>query len=269
MDVTSINHLESPQNTKAVCVNCTTRSHCLNGKLTVEEVNNIPAQFIRRTTLKDGQYLYKKGDPLTHVFNLRFGSIKSEMLSLNGIRQITHFSLPGELLGLDGIGNGTYQIDAISIGTSEVCIISTANLKTITSALPVLQNSIETSLGALLNATNVHLFDLINLNANEKLADFLIDYSNRISMNGFDRDNFVLPMNRVDLASYLGVTIETLSRSITQLEKMGAIKNNNRNIEFVSRKPIFDFLDPTVLRDKHASKKPDSPKYPPEFEKRK
>lgn len=269
MDFNSINYLDSPKNTKAVCVNCSTRSHCLNGKLTVEEVNSLPAQFIRRSTLQDGQYLYKKGDPLTHVYNLRFGSIKSEMTSLNAIHQVTHFSLPGELLGLDGMGNGVHQIDAISIGNSEVCIISISNLKNITGAFPALSNSVESSLGALLNATNIHIFDLINLNATEKLADFLIDYSNRVSMNGFDRDNFVLPMNRVDLASFLGVKIETLSRSITQLEKMGAIKNNNRKIEFISRKPIFDFLDPDVLRDKHASKKADAQNYPREFEKRK
>jgi CRP/FNR family transcriptional regulator len=138
-----------------------------------------------------------------------------------------------------------------------------------TSEFPALLSKVENSLGALLNSSNVHIFDLANLNATEKLADFLIEYANRISNVGFDRDSFILPMNRVDLASYLGVKIETLSRSITQLEKIGAINSHNRHIEFVSRKPIFEFLDSAFLREKHASKKVEAPTYPESFEKRK
>ncbi len=257
------------QHPKAVCVSCSTRSQCLNGKLTLEEVNNLPANFIVRSTLIEGQFLYRKGEPLTHVYNLRFGSMKSEILMSNGMRQVTYFSLPGELLGLDGIANGKHQVDTVSMSNSEVCSITFTNLKKLTSEFPALMSNLENSLSALLNSTNVHLFDLVNLNATEKLADFLIEYGNRISTVGFDRDNFILPMNRVDLASYLGVKIETLSRSITQLEKIGAISSNNRHIEFVSRKPIFEFLDSTFLREKHASKKGEAPTYPKTFEKRK
>jgi CRP/FNR family transcriptional regulator len=257
------------QHPKAVCVNCSTRSQCLNGKLTTEEVNSLPANFIIRSTLLEGQFLYRKGESLTHVYNLRFGSLKSEMIMSNGMRQVTHFSLPGELLGLDGIANGKHQVDTVSISNSEVCSITYTNLKKLTSEFPALMNNLENSLSALLNTANVHIFDLVNLNATEKLADFLIEYANRISTVGFDRDNFTLPMNRVDLASYLGVKIETLSRSITQLEKVGAIKSTNRHIEFVSRKPIFEFLDSAFLREKHNSKKGAAPTYPEDFEKRK
>ena len=260
---------KAPQHPKAVCVNCSTRSQCLNGKLTLEEVNSLPAGFIVRSTLTEGQFLYRKGEPLNHVYNLRFGSMKSEILMSNGMRQVTRFSLPGELLGLDGIANGKHQVDTVSISNSEVCSITYSNLKKLTSEFPALLSNLENSLSTLMNDSNVHIFDLVNLNATEKLADFLIEYANRISTVGFDRDHFSLPMNRVDLASYLGIKIETLSRSITQLEKIGAIKSNNRHIEFVSRKPIFEFLDSTFLREKHDSKKGFAPTYPEGFEKRK
>jgi CRP/FNR family transcriptional regulator len=269
MDSKIQGHSKTAATIKAVCANCSTRSQCLNGKLTLDEVNSLPAHYIRRSTLKEGQLLYRKGEPLSNIYNLRFGSIKSEMIMSNGMRQVTHFSLPGELLGLDGIANGKHQVDTISIHDSEVCSISYENLKQMTKDYPVLINNIESSLGSLLNTSNVHIFDLINLNAMEKLADFLIDYANRISKAGFDRDHFVLPMDRVDLASYLGVKIETLSRSITQLEKIGAIKTSNRKIEFISRKPIFEFLDPAILREKHDSKKGAASQYPASTEKRK
>lgn len=257
------------QHPKAVCVSCTTRSQCLNAQLTPEEVDSLPANFIIRSTLSKGQFLYRKGEPLNHIYNLRFGSMKSEMVMSNGARQVTHFSLPGQLLGLDGIANGKYQVDAVSISNSEVCSITYTNLKKLTHQFPMLMSNFEHSLSALLNTTNVHIFDLVNLNATEKLADFLIDYANRISIAGFNRDNFTLPMDRVDLASYLGVKIETLSRSITQLEKIGAIKSSNRHIEFVSRDPIFEFLDSTFLREKHASKKMMFSQYIEALEKRK
>lgn len=262
-------HPKTAKTIKAVCANCSTRSQCLNGKLSLDEVNSLPAHYIRRSTLKEGQLLYRKGESLSNIYNLRFGSIKSEMIMSNGARQVTHFSLPGELLGLDGIANGKHQVDTVSIHDSEVCSISYDNLKQMTKDYPILAGNIEHSIGALLNTSHVHIFDLINLNALEKLADFLIDYANRISRAGFDRDHFVLPMDRVDLASYLGVKIETLSRSITQLEKLGAIKTSNRKIEFISRKPIFEFLDPSVLREKHDSKKGGEPLYLPDAEKRK
>ena len=266
--ITNINS-KSLDPLKAVCVNCATRVQCLNGKLTVEEVNRIPANFIRRFTLKEGQYLYKSGSPLTNIYNLRFGAVKSEMSLSNGVQQITRFSLPGELLGLDAIANGKYQVNTVTIKSSEVCAISYDNFKKMSNEFPVLKNSLENPLGVLLNSTNVHLFDLINLNAKEKLADFLIDFANQMSKAGFDRDNFRLPMSRSDLANYLGIKIETLSRSITQLEKIGAIKINHRHVEFVSRKPLFEILDPTELREKHASKRGDVAEYPLKFEKRK
>ena len=269
MDSSQSSKSKNPSAIRAVCASCSTRSQCFIGKLTLEEVNSLPAHYIRRSTLKDGQLLYRTGEALSNIYNLRFGTIKSEIILSNGLRQVTHFSLPGELLGLDGVANGKYHVDAVSINDSEVCVIALPNLKKIAADYPVLGNKIENSIGSLLNTSNVHIFDLINLNAVEKLADFLIDYANRISKAGFNRDNFILPMDRVDLASYLGVKIETLSRSITQLEKIGAIKTSNRKIEFISRKPIFEFLDPSVLREKHDAKKGEVQRFTPADEKRK
>ena len=269
MDSLSKNLTKTKSGPKIVCATCPTRSKCLNSTLTVNELDSLPPQYIQCSTLHEGDYLYRKGDPLTHIYNLRFGSIKSEIILQDGMRQVTHFSLPGELLGLDGISNGKHQIDTICLSTTEVCLITIGNLKKLTREFPSLMNGIENSLGALLNTTNIHMFDLVNLNATEKLADFLISYSNRLSTAGLDRDNFTLTMNRADLASYLGVKIETLSRSIGQLEKMGAIKINNRQVQFISRKPIFELINAQSLREKHDLKQGRGDAFPPSLDKRK
>jgi CRP/FNR family transcriptional regulator len=256
-------------NPKIVCATCPTRSKCLNSTLSINEVDSLPSQYIHCATFHEGDYLYRKGDPLTHIYNLRFGSIKSEIILQDGLRQVTHFSLPGELLGLDGISNGKHQVDTICLSTTEVCLITIGNLKKLTREFPSLMNGIENSLGALLNTTNIHMFDLVNLNATEKLADFLITYSNQLSVAGYDRDNFTLTMNRADLASYLGVKIETLSRSFGQLEKMGAIKITNRQVQFISREPIFDLINPQSLREKHNPLQDKDKFFPTSLNKRK
>ena len=258
----------SPSKQLDTCTHCAARSKCLIVKLTQQNIGKFPAPFFHSTKLQEGQYLFRTGDPLSHIYTLKLGAIKSEMVFQDGIRQVTHFSLPGEPIGLDGMANGHHQVDAISLVDSQVCSISFDSLKKVELEFPALLGGIKNSLGALLNASNIHIFNLINLTALEKLADFLIDYSNRLSSVGFDRDNFILPMNRVDLASYLGIKIETLSRSITQLEKINAIVIQNRRIKFLSRKPIFEIIDPNILREKHALKKSETTIYTSALEKR-
>lgn len=260
---------KTPSNQLDVCSRCASRSHCLITKIIQKDIAQLPAFVYRSITLRDGQYLFRKGDQLSHVYTIKFGSVKSELILRDGVSQVTNFSLPGEPLGLDGIANGHHQVDAIGLAESEVCSISYSSFKKIAERFPELLNTIEHALGTLLNSSNIHIFNLVNLNALEKLADFLIDYSNRLGSVGFDRDNFVLPMNRVDLANYLGIKNETLSRSVTQLEKINAISTQNRRIKFVSRKPIFEIMDPDSLREKHALKKAENTDYPSSLEKRK
>ena len=260
--------VKSPSNQLEECLQCNARAQCSIGKLTIDNIGKFPKAFFHSTMLQEGQYLFRKGDPLSHIYSLKLGSIKSEMNLQDGIGQVTHFSLPGESLGLDGIANRQHQVDTISLAESKVCSIPFDNLKKMELEFPALRGGIENSLGKLLNISNIHIYNLINLNALEKLADFLLDYSNRLGSVGFDRDNFNLPMNRVDLASYLGVKIETLSRSINQLEKINAIVTHNRQIKFLSRKPIFKIIDSNLLREKHAISKSENTAYPINLEKR-
>jgi CRP/FNR family transcriptional regulator len=269
MGIIAMNRIPNAHSKKLEeCLNCNARNQCSIAKLTNQNAVKFPVAFFHSTILQEGQYLFRKGDPLNHIYSLKLGSIKSELILQDGIGQVTHFSLPGEPLGLDGIANGQHQVDAISLVESKVCSVPFNHLKKMELEFPALLSGFTNSLSNLLNISTIHVFNLTNLNALEKLADFLIDYSNRLSSVGFDRDNFVLPMNRIDLASYLGVKIETLSRSITQLEKINAIVTHNRQIKFLSRKPIFEFIDSHSLREKHALMKSENTAYPPHLEKR-
>ena len=253
----------------ASCENCAYRSRCVINKISIEELASLSGTLITRSTLKKGQYLYRRGEPFSGVYSLRFGAIKNELVFHDGVPQVTHFSIPGDLLGLDGMGNGKHQLDAVCLNAVEVCSIPMSDVGRMTKDYPEFMGNVGSLLGTLLNASYAHNYDLSNLNPLQRLADFLSNYSNRLSTVGLNRDDFVLPMPRPDLANYLGMAVETLSRSLTHLEQVGAIEVSTRKIKFISRKPVFELLNSDTMREKHESMKSKTHSYRPFSEKRK
>ncbi|MBU3628593.1 Crp/Fnr family transcriptional regulator [Polynucleobacter sp. AP-Reno-20A-A9] len=256
-------------NSSSLCSSCAYRSRCVINKISANEIDGLSRSFISRKAFHEGQHLYRRGDPFVGVYSLRYGTVKNELVFRDGVTQVTHFSIPGEVLGVDGLGNDRHQLDSICLSSVEVCSISIQDINGMTKNFPEFMGNVTSTLSALLNISYAHNYDLVNLNSLERVADFLIGYSNRLSTVGFDRDNFILPMSRPDLANYLGVTIETLSRSLTHLEKINVIAAKNREIRFISREPIFEFLNSVTLREKHELMKGKSHSYPPFDEKRK
>lgn len=261
--------IKAHSGSSALCESCAYRSRCVINKISQLEVDSLASSFITRLPLKKGQHLYRKGDPFSGVYSLRFGAIKSELVFHDGVPKVTNFSVPGDLLGLDGMGNGKHQLDSICLNAVEVCFIPMVDITKTIKDYPELMGNVGSALGALLNTSNAHNYDLMNLNSLERLADFLTNYSNRLSTVGIDRDNFALPMSRPDLANYLGMAVETLSRSLAQLEGSGAVEVINRKIHFTSRKPIFEMLNPETTREKHSSMQSKIHSYPAFSQKRK
>jgi CRP/FNR family transcriptional regulator, anaerobic regulatory protein len=253
----------------AQCSTCTIRSRCVINKIATKEVDVLSASYITRSSLKEGQYLYRRGDPFSGVFSLRYGSVKTELLFEDGVTQVTNFSISGAILGLDGVGSRKYQLDCICLSAVEVCFIPITDLGKMAKTYPELVGSLGSALGIMLNESTAHNYDLMHLNSLERLSDFLISHSNHLSMAGYDRDDFILTMSRPDLANYLGITVETLSRSLTHLEKIGALEVTNRHIKFLSRDPIFKLIDSKITRERHDAEKRGAHVYPSFVEKRK
>ena len=268
MEYSTNNDINITSIPKVKCANCNQRIHCFMKKASEEEINGLPADFIEISTLEKGEYLYKKGAKFSYIYQLRIGAIKNEIVFENGLRQVIQFLLPGNLLGLDGISSKKYQVDAISQTNSQFCKIKIEEVKKIPAQYPNLTNVIENEMGTLLNLSNLHVINLANLNAIERLADFLINYANRLGAIGFDRESFILPMNRDDLANYLGIKTETISRLLTQLEEIGAIQIRNRQVEIISRRPIFQLIETAFIREKNLLQNNAASIYPKSLEKR-
>ena len=217
------------------CSKCITRKKCINSSLTAEEASHLNNLYVQRINLKKGDTLYHNGDKLLSIYNIRAGVLKTEYSLPDGRQQVVKFMMPGELAGLDGIQDGKHHSDTSALTDSEICCINYDQLQKISKEFPVLQKNLDCLMSSILNEIQDHIFLLGSLSANEKLAHFLIQYSNKLASHGYSPQEFKLTMNREELSSYLGVTIETLSRAFTHMVDRKIIEASNKNIKVMSR----------------------------------
>jgi CRP/FNR family transcriptional regulator len=143
------------------------------------------------------------------------------------------FHLPGEILGLDGIGEGSYQSEAIALEESEVCIIRYEAFEDLALQIPALQKQFHRILSRELTQDQRHLLSLGSLRAEERLASFLLNLSQRLAARGYLNNEFDLRMSRVEIGSYLGIQIETVSRMLSRFAESGLIQIKQRHIKLI------------------------------------
>lgn len=162
------------------------------------------------TLFTDGAEIYAQGEPTRGVYRVEFGAVRVFRLLADGRRQISAFHLPGEVFGFEA--TATHRFFAEAIGATGIRSVRMAEIADISHDLLPL------ALSGLTRAQE-HLLVLGRQNASERLAAFLIDLAER--QGGLE--NFDLPMPRLDIADYLGLTIETVSRTLTRFKTKGVI----------------------------------------------
>ena len=225
---TTVSNIHNP------CSKCVTRKNCINSSLTSEEVKHLNNLYVQKINLKKGDTLYNNGDNLLSIYNIRAGVLKTEYSLPDGRQQVVKFMMPGELAGLDGIQDGKHHENTSALTDSEICCINYDQLQKISKTFPNLQKNLDCLMSSILNEIQDHIFLLGSLSANEKLSYFLIQYSKKLASHGYSSHEFKLPMNREELSSYLGVTIETLSRAFTYMIDSNMIEASNKKIKFIS-----------------------------------
>lgn len=212
------------------CENCFVKKKCFIPQLPEEEISKLKGYVKFRSARSKGQIIYKNGDSFSSIFLISSGAIKSEVGLPNGHSQITDFHFPAEILGLDGFQNWHHHTDAIALGDIELCSINLKNFNGKLYETPVLRDQLFSLLSQNLNKLNHHLMILGGLKADKKLAWFLSSISEQFAKIGMKSDEYKLQMSREEIASYLGLTVETISRSFTQLQDLGLIESTSRNI---------------------------------------
>jgi CRP/FNR family transcriptional regulator len=150
------------------------------------------------------------------------------------------FHLPGEILGLDAIGDGYHQSDAIALEDSEACIIRFTEFESLASQIPTLQNQFHRILSRELTQDQRHLLSLGSLRAEERLAGFLLNLSERLTVRGYTNHELDLRMSREEIGSYLGIQIETVSRMLSRFADSGLIQVKQRHVKLIDINGLYE-----------------------------
>lgn len=205
----------------------------LSAGLSVLEVERLGALIIDRIKVKEGSALYRTGDPLRSLYAVRVGSFKTRMVSIDGQERIVGFQMAGDMLGLDAISTQHYACDALALEDSEVCSIHFSRLEKLTQGMPALQHNLSKLLSREIVRNHQMLMLMGNMNADERLATFLLNLSQRLSMLGNSPRAFVLKMRRDDIGSYLGLRLETICRCIARLQVQALVEICGRDVKIV------------------------------------
>lgn len=200
--------------------------------------------------------LFCAGQTFDAIYILRSGSAKSSVLANSGHEQISRFHYPGDLIGLDGFDNGSHAQSIKFLETSSVCRISLGELDKSMANSASIRYKILQSMSHALNDEGKFLLRLNNMNTSQRLSSFLSDLSSRFENRGLSGNVFDLSMTRVDIANYLGMAIETVSRLLTQLQNEQVIKVEKRHVRIMNFEKLNQSLsherEPHILHTENS-----------------
>jgi CRP/FNR family transcriptional regulator len=206
---------------------------CLSLGMSVQDTDRLSSIIAQRLKIKKGAVLYRAGDPLHSLYAVRSGYFKTTLSSRDGREQLTGFPMSGELLGCDAISRDRHECDAMALEDSEVCPIHFSQLERLSRELPSLQRNLNRVLSQEIVRDHEMLLMIGNLNAEERLAAFLLDLSCRMAARGYSGTAFALHMTREDIGGYLGLRLETICRAISSLRSQGIVSIAGRAVRIL------------------------------------
>ena len=213
------------------CSSCCLKSVCLPCDLGRPELDRFDEIAVAKRRVPRGASLYHNGDRFDSLYAVRSGAFKTVGFSRHGDEKITGFHLPGELLGLDAISNQRYGYSAVALEDSEVCVLPFAPLERMAMSMPALQHRLLRLISGDISRDHGLMLLLGSMTAEQRLAAFLLSLSRRHQRLGFSATRFVLRMTREDIGSYLGLTLETVSRLLSRFQREGLVAVHQRDVE--------------------------------------
>ena len=217
----------------ARCSSCAMRPLCMPQGLSPDELPKLEALICSARPVRRGEALYRSGDPFGNLFAVRSGSLKTTLTYRDGREQVTGLRLAGEALGFDGISGDRHAGGATALEDSTVCIIPYVKLKRLCRDVGSMQERLHKLMGEQIVRETAQMMVLGSLSADERVATFLLDVSERNAKRGYSSAEFNLRMTREDMGSYLGTTLETVSRTLSRFQKRGLIDTQGKFIRIV------------------------------------
>jgi CRP/FNR family transcriptional regulator len=218
---------------KTHCNNCSMRELCLPVGLGADAMRQLDDVIEERVRLKKGDDLYRVGETFRALYAIRGGSCKTTILSEDGREQVAGYHIPGDLVGLDGIGAFRHGCQAVALEDTEVCVLPFERLEALAHRLPPLQKNLHRLLSREIIRDHSVMLLLGTMRAEERLAVFLLSLSRRYRERGYSATEFVLRMTREEIGSHLGLKLETVSRLFSRFAQEGLIEVQGRFVKLL------------------------------------
>jgi CRP/FNR family transcriptional regulator len=207
----------TPRTLKVACSACNLRELCMPVGLSDGEMVRIDEMVQKRIRVKRGDKLFRQGDHFTSLYAIRSGFFKTVVVAPDGRDQVTGFQMAGEIVGMDGVTNDRHACDAVALEDTEVCEMPFEALEVLSREVVSLQRHVHKVMSREIVRENGLMLLLGSMRAEERMASFLLNLVQRHHARGFSASEFILRMTREEIGSYLGLTLETVSRTFSKL----------------------------------------------------
>jgi CRP/FNR family transcriptional regulator len=213
------------------CETCGLKAGCLPRELGGSEAAAFSQMARGKRRVHPGAALFSAGTALSAVYVVRSGTFKTVAVSREGQPKITGFYLPGDVLGLHALSARAYLFDAIALEESEVCVLPILQLERMLAEVPALQREFIRTLSETISRDR-RLLLMGCMDAEQRVSGLLVTLADRYQRLGYAREELLLHMTRDDIASYLCLSSETVSRVISRLRRKGLVAVHQRHIAF-------------------------------------
>ena len=215
------------------CSACPLRELCLPPELGFTDAARLDSLMFSRRRVKAGQTLYYEGSDFEFIYAVHSGTFKSRLVLLDGREQVTGFHIAGELMGFDGVASGFHASTAIALEDSEICMIPHSDLMDMAAGSSILQHAVSRLMSREIVREHRLMMLLGSMNSDERLATFLLNLSQRLEALGYSANEFHLRMSRAEIGSYLGLKLETVSRTFSAFRQRGLLQVDKRHIRII------------------------------------
>ena len=223
---------------KVACSNCNLRELCMPVGLSENDLERLDDLVATRRRIKKGTTLFSNGEKFTSLYAIRTGFFKTCLASEDGRDQVTGFQMAGEIIGLDGIVNDQHSCDAIALEDAEVCVMPFERIEEISREVTALQHHVHKIMSREIVREHGVMLLLGSMRAEERLAAFLLNLVQRLHSRGFSQTELVLRMTREEIGSYLGLKLETVSRTFSKFVDDGIVEVNQRHVKILNAEAL-------------------------------
>ena len=221
------------QSIKVACSSCNLRELCLPMGLNPDEMDKLDKVISKRRRIKRGTSLFTVGDKFTSLYAVRSGFFKTCVTTADGRDQVTGFQMTGEIIGMDGIVSDHHSCNAVALEDAEVCVMPFDQVEELSREFTTLQHHVHKVMSREIVREHGVMLLLGSMRAEERLAAFLLNLVQRLHARGFSQHELILRMTREEIGSYLGLKLETVSRTFSKFAEENIIEVKQRHVRIL------------------------------------